>query len=172
MKGQNINLRAPEPADIDFIYNWENDTTVWHVSNTTTPFSRHAIEQYVLNTHHDIYAAKQLRLMITLHDKPLEPIGAIDLFDFDPLHRRAGVGILLASPDRGKGYASEALSLLCSYCFETLSLHQLYCHISSDNQVSIRLFTRAGFEITGTCKDWTLSGNKWHDASFMQLIKR
>lgn len=171
MKGKNISLRVPEPTDIDFIYTWENDTTVWHVSNTTTPYSRYDIEQYVLNSHHDIYAAKQLRLMIILHDKPLEPIGAIDLFDFDPAHHRAGVGILLTSQERGKGYASEALALLCSYCFNTLNLHQLYCHISSENEVSIKLFTMAGFEITGTCKDWTLSGKNWHDACFMQLIQ-
>jgi diamine N-acetyltransferase len=172
MKGLNISLRAPEPADIDFIYNWENDTTVWHVSNTTTPYSRYDIEQYVLNSQHDIYAAKQLRLMITLPDNQMEPIGAIDLFDFDPLNHRAGVGILIAGKERGKGYANEALALLCNYCFNTLNLHQLYCHISSDNEVSIQLFKKAGFEITGTCKDWTLSGNKWHDACFMQLIQR
>lgn len=171
MKGKNISLRVPEPADIDFIYNCENDTTVWHVSNTTTPYSRYDIEQYVLNSHHDIYAAKQLRLMIILHDKTLEPIGAIDLFDFDPVHHRAGVGILLTMQERGKGYASEALALLCNYCFNTLNLHQLYCHISSDNEASIKLFTMAGFEITGTCKDWTLSGKNWHDACFMQLIQ-
>jgi diamine N-acetyltransferase len=172
MKGQNISLRAPEPTDIDFIFNLENDTTVWHVSNTTNPYSRYDIEQFVLNSHQDIYAAKQLRLMISFHEKPLEPIGTIDLFDFNPLHRRAGVGILLTKEQRGKGYAGEALSLLCNYCFNTLNLHQLYCHISSDNKVSIQLFKKAGFEITGTCKDWTLAGNKWQDACFMQLIQR
>ncbi len=172
MKGQHISLRTPEPADIDFIYNWENDTSVWHVSGTTTPYSRYDIEQYVLNTHHDIYAAKQLRLMITFHNSPGEPIGAIDLFEFDPLNLRAGVGILLTSHERGKGYAGEALSLLCNYCFNTLNLHQLFCHIAPENIVSIQLFKRAGFEITGTCKDWTFSGNTWHDACFLQLIKQ
>ncbi|MBK6966877.1 MAG: GNAT family N-acetyltransferase [Bacteroidales bacterium] len=171
MKGKHISLRAPEPADIDCIYNWENDISVWHVSGTTKPYSRYDIEQYVLNTHHDIYAAKQLRLMISLHNHPSEPIGAIDLFDFDPLNHRAGVGILMTSHERGKGYATEALSLLCDYCFNTLNLHQLFCHISPDNKVSIQLFTRAGFVTTGICKEWTLSGNVWHDACFMQLIK-
>ncbi|MFH1118514.1 MAG: GNAT family N-acetyltransferase [Bacteroidota bacterium] len=170
MKGKTVSLRVPEPSDIDVIYGWENDPAVWHVSNTTTPYSRYDIEQFVLNTHHDIFAARQLRLMITDNRQPGEPVGAIDLFDFDPIQRRAGIGILVASHERGKGYATEALDLLCNYCFNTLNLHQLYCHISTDNKASIHIFTKAGFEITGTCKDWTWSGKQWNDACFMQLI--
>ncbi|PKP00978.1 MAG: GNAT family N-acetyltransferase [Bacteroidetes bacterium HGW-Bacteroidetes-9] len=170
MKGKQISLRAPEPADIDLIYAWENDPSVWQVSNTTAPYSRFDIEQFVLNTNHDIFAAKQLRLMITDNEKPGEPVGAIDLFDFDPLHRRAGVGILIASSERGKGYATEALSMLKEYSFNTLNLHQLYCHISTENKGSIHIFSKTGFEICGTCKDWTRAENIWKDAFFMQLI--
>jgi diamine N-acetyltransferase len=172
MKGKNISLRAPEPSDIDLIYSWENDPAIWRVSNTTSPYSRYDIEQFVLNTHHDIFAAKQLRLMITENSRPLEPLGTIDLFDFDPLHHRAGIGIMIANKERGKGYASESLSILCEYCFNTLNLHQLYCHISVDNKSSLHIFSKAGFEVTGTCKDWTLSEKRWKDAFFMQLINR
>lgn len=170
MKGKRISLRTPEPSDIDRLYAWENDTSVWRVSNTIVPYSRNDIEQFVLNTHHDIYAAKQLRLMIIKNGRSKTPAGAVDLFDFDPLHRRAGVGILIDEKERGKGLAGEALNLLRSYSFNTLNLHQLYCHIATENTLSIRLFSKAGFEITGTMKDWTLSDGHWHDVVFMQLI--
>ncbi|NTW23911.1 MAG: GNAT family N-acetyltransferase [Lentimicrobium sp.] len=170
MKGTNISLRAPEPADIDLIYAWENDPTVWHVSNTAAPYSRYDIEQYILNSHHDIFAAKQLRLIITDNSKADKPVGAIDLFDFDPLHGRAGIGILIDNQERSKGYASEALTMLCRYSFNTLNLHQLYCHIAPDNKVSVQLFTKAGFTLSGTCRDWTRTGNKWKDALLLQLI--
>ena len=65
----------------------------------------------------------------------------IDLFDFDFKNSRAGVGILVKEPtDRLKGYGREALKLLVDYSFGHLNLHQLYCHISEENEASIKLF--------------------------------
>ncbi len=170
MKGRLIYLRAPEPEDIEILYNWENDPEIWQVSNTTAPYSRFAIEQYVLNTGTDIYASRQLRLMIITSKKPPQACGAIDLFDFDPLHRRAGIGIMIAPAYRRKGYAAEALSLVMDYCRTTLNLHQVYCHISEDNTSSIRLFSDAGFRQTGIRKEWRLSDGRWKDEFLFQNI--
>jgi len=171
MTGTLIRLRAPEPADIDAIYAWENDMTVWQLSNTTAPYSRFAIEQYVLSTNQDIYTTKQLRLIIVPVGETEKAIGAIDLFDFDPLNQRAGIGILVIKSDRSKGYATEAISLLKDYCFNTLNLHQLFCNISTDNVASIRLFTKAGFIESGVRKEWIWTENGWKDEIMMQLIK-
>src|SRR6218665_468737 len=147
LKNQYISLRSIDPSDIDVLYNWENDTDNWQVSNTQTPFSRFVLEKYITSSHEDIYTAKQLRLIICDHEN--KPIGCIDLFDFDPNHLRAGIGILVADKsDRRKGYASEALKLLTDYCFTSLNLNQLYCNITTDNEASILLFQKHGFQIT------------------------
>jgi diamine N-acetyltransferase len=174
LQGPSIHLRMPEPADVDILYQWENDLAVWRVSTTVVPFSRFQMEQYVMNSLHDIYAERQLRLMIDLTSgqDPQKTVGCIDLFDFDPLNRRAGVGILIIPEEREKGYASEALSLLIRYSFEFLQLHQLYCNITSRNDPSIRLFTNAGFEQIGIKKDWRIIDNKWADEIMFQLINK
>lgn len=170
IKGQNIYLRAIEPADLDHLYEWENDASSWPVSNTLAPFSKHVLQQYLDTAHLDIYSTRQLRLVICTYDD--RAVGCIDLFDFDPNHRRAGVGILIAGePDRQKGFASEALGLLIDYCFSTLHLRQLYCNILSDNEASIRLFKKHNFEITGTKKQWIRVGNEWRDEHLLQLVK-
>lgn len=168
-----IKLRALEMSDIDLIYDWENDTANWQVSNTIVPFSRYILTEYLKNSHRDIYEAKQLRLMIDLKstDNSFKPIGAIDLFDFDAYHSRAGVGILIAKEDdRNKGYASEALKILINYSFHTLNLHQLYCNISKDNISSMNLFKNLGFAIIGDKKDWTKTSDGWIDEYMLQLI--
>jgi len=172
MKGNNLLLRAPEPADIDLIYRWENDLRIWHLGNTLTPYSRFAIEQFVLNTDNDIYAAKQLRLMIDCYSSPKGniTIGSIDLFDFDPHHQRAGIGILIDEPYRNQGFATEALNLLTGYCFDILNLHQLYCNIEQSNEESFRLFAKAGFLPCGTKKEWLKQEGKWLDELMFQLI--
>ncbi len=140
LKGKNIKLRALEPDDLGFLYELENNPDVWEISGTTTPYSKHVLKQYLDNAHRDIYDVKQLRLCICGVNENV--IGLIDLFDFDPHHHRAGVGVLIAhQDDRGKGYAKEALETLKEYCFEVLGLHQLWCNISASNQASLqRLF--------------------------------
>ena len=169
-----IVLRALEPADIDVLYRWENDPEIWHVSNTYTPYSKFILEKYIENSHLDIYQMKQLRLMIDVRENskaPMRPVGTIDLFDFDPYHNRAGVGILIGErSDRKKGYASVALRKFIQYSFETLQLHQLYCNITTDNKDSLLLFRKNGFRISGRKKDWIKTPAKFLEEYMLQLI--
>lgn len=169
LKGERIKLRAIEPSDANLLYEWENDTTVWHVSNTITPFSREVIKQYLLSAHLDIYTTKQLRLIIETENK--NAIGCIDLYDFNPLHLRAGIGILISAAEhRRKGYADEALNILINYAFNTLNLNQIFCDIGVENTGSIALFQKHKFTIVGTKKKWVKNGKSWGDVHFLQLL--
>jgi diamine N-acetyltransferase len=179
--GELIQLRALEPSDLSNLYAWENDASNWSVSGTLAPFSKFLLEEYLKHAHQDIYTTKQLRLMIVLSviddDGELEndskSIGCIDLFDFDPKNKKAGVGILIADrADRGKGYASEALHLLIDYAFGVLDLHQLYANVRVDNENSINLFKKLDFEITGLKQDWLYEEGKFFDEYTMQLIRK
>jgi diamine N-acetyltransferase len=167
-----IVLRALEPGDIDILYQWENDPEIWHVSNTITPFSRYILEKYIENSHLDLYQMKQLRLMIDIKENNrFRSIGAIDLFDFDPYHNRAGVGILIGNKsDRKKGYATTALNKFIDYSFKTLQLHQLYCNITTGNNDSLELFIKCGFRITGRKTDWIKSPAGYLEEVVLQLI--
>lgn len=170
LSGQHIKLRALEPSDLDFLYALENDTEVWGVSETLTPFSRFVLEEYLANAHRDIYEVKQLRLIITgLNDIPM---GCIDLFDFDPKNERAGVGIIISDKQgRGKGYAKEAIDLLSDYAFAHLHIHQLYANIAEDNENSIALFSKLGFKEIGIKKDWLKTSTGFKDEILFQKIK-
>ncbi len=169
--GERIRLRALEPQDVATLYQWENDTAIWVASNTQVPFSKFVLEQYIAASHLDLHTNKQLRLMITT--KEGLDVGAIDLFDFDSQHQRAGIGILVAEKiDRGKGYATEALNLLIQYCFTQLHLHQLYCNITIDNEASIQLFKKHNFAITGIKKDWIRVGDSFVDELLLQLVRK
>jgi len=65
MIGEKVFLRPVEFKDVDILQSIENNTDLWHLSNTLTPFSRFAIEQYIIEAStRDIYNLKQLRLMI------------------------------------------------------------------------------------------------------------
>jgi diamine N-acetyltransferase len=170
LENKTISLRAPEPEDLDLLYIWENEPSTWQVSGTLTPFSKYVLKQYLEHAGKDIYEAKQLRMMIQLKSKH-RPVGAVDLFDFDPHHQRAGIGILIAEPsDRRHGYAREALDTLITYCFKVLHLHQLYCNIAAGNQASIELFSAAGFEESGRKRDWLYRGSGFEDELLFQKL--
>ena len=171
LKGENIFLRALEPEDLGFVHEIENDEKVWEISNTQTPYSKFLIKQYLENAHRDIYEVKQLRLVISSYRN--ETIGLIDLFDFDFKNKRAGVGILIkSSNNQGKGYGKEALSLVVSYSFTHLGLHQLYCNISDENQASIKLFKNQGFKEVGLKKDWNVINGHFKNEYLFQLINK
>jgi diamine N-acetyltransferase len=172
MVGNLVSLRALEPDDVGLLYRWENDMSIWHLSNTITPLSKFTLEQYVMDSALDIYASKQLRMMVDLNDfsNGIRTIGSIDLFDFEPTHQRAGIGIMILKEFRGKGYASEALDLLIHYAFTTLQMRQVYCNISPENTESTRLFESKGFRLIGIKKDWNRIFNQWQDECMYQLV--
>jgi diamine N-acetyltransferase len=164
-----VRLRPLEPEDLEFLYQWENDPAIWKVSNTLAPYSRFILKQYIQESHRDLYETKQLRLII--EDLTRKVVGAIDLFDFNPYHQRAGIGILIYRiADRRKGLAMDALCLMCEYGKNTLGLHQLYANIGADNPGSYSLFEKAGFQLSGTKKEWIKTKDAWMDEIIMQKI--
>lgn len=172
LKGDTIYLRALEPNDLEFVYALENDQSIWAVSNTQTPYSRFLVKQYLENAQQDIYEAKQLRLAICQY-KDFPAMGLIDLFDFDPKNNRVGIGIVIQGvKNRNKSIGSEAIKLLIQYAFYHLNVHQLYANISTENEASIALFTKFGFECIGIKKDWTLLNGNYQDEAIYQLINQ
>lgn len=170
MQYKSIRLRALEPEDLELLYEWENTEIYWSISNTIAPFSRFTLKRYLENSHKNIFETGQQRFMID-HIEDKISIGTIDVFEFDPFHKRAGVGILIANTSyRRKGYASMALTCLINYCFKTLQLHQLYCSILADNTGSIDLFRKHGFVQIGVKKDWIKTEKGYSDIIMFQLI--
>tara|TARA_B110000902_G_C14264231_1_gene570807 strand:+ start:524 stop:1048 length:525 start_codon:yes stop_codon:yes gene_type:complete len=170
LKGEHVILRALEPEDLDFLYQIENNESFWEISHTQTPFSKYILRQYLENAHLDIYESKQLRFLIE-EKSTKKQVGMIDLFDFNPQHKRAGIGILIHPDFERKGFASETLSILINYSFSHLQLHQLYANITSSNSKSLKLFKKHKFEEVGVKKDWILSEGKFKDEVLFQLRK-
>src|SRR5687768_5717624 len=111
LKGRLIYLRALEPGDADLLYRWENNLKLWQVSFTQVPFSRFILEEFVNAAHQDIYTNKQLRL-ICCSTATNECLGVVDLFEFDAMHGRSGLGIYIAEEHRKNGFAAECVELM------------------------------------------------------------
>lgn len=168
-EGERIYLRAVEPEDLSMMYTLENDPTMWDISSFTVPYSKYQFKQYIENNTADLFADKQLRLMI-IEKASGAPIGTVDITDFVPLHHRAGVGIALLKSHRGRGLAKEALNIVCNYTSNYLHFKQLYAYVAVDNVESLALFHSCGFVQTGLLKDWLCTNTGYKDTAFLQRV--
>ena len=139
---ESISLRAAEPEDARLIYEWENDRSLWRVSETSSPLSLFQIEQFLLGNS-DLITNRQLRLMIDLKGAE-KPVGCIDLFEYDPINSHIGIGILIEQDHRRKGLAQKAISLCIDYLVNNVMIHQVHCLIDTRNAESQHLFEKLG----------------------------
>jgi len=162
-----LKLRALEPNDLEMVYDIENDKSLWVYSNTTSPFSRHTLKKFIENSHLDIIEHKQLRLVIADDDNSY---GFIDLYDYDFINRRVGLGIIIFKKYRSKGIGLISLQLTEDYLLEHVPIHQVYANISSTNKESISLFEKSDFVNVGLKKDWIFYNNQFNDELLFQKI--
>ena len=167
MKNTKIKLRAMEPEDLDELYAIENDRSIWKVGQTNVPYSRYALHDYIAHSSADIYADRQVRMMIT---SERQTVGIVDVVNFDPTHRRAELGIVIKEPFRGQGYATATLAAICDHARRIWHMHQLYVVVDESNKTSVNLFRKHGFTVESCLHDWLFDGTEYHDALLMQTF--
>lgn len=160
-----VALRAMEPEDLDMLYRIENDPQLWDVSTTNVPYSRYALHDYVAHASSDIYADRQVRLII--ENAQHKAVGIVDLVNFDPRHQRAEVGIVVERQYRRRGYALAALHALHDYVRHAVHLHQTYAIIDTSHVAARRLFRNAGYTEVATLPQWFSTAEGFQDAVVM-----
>jgi len=164
-----VQLRALEPEDLEFLFELENNPEIWGVSDTLAPVSRHALREYLAHAATDFYVVRQLRLVV-ITEINRQPVGVVDLFDYDPLDQRAGVGITILARERRHGHARQALQQLLAHARDVLRLHQVVATVGVNNRASMRLFRGAGFRRVGTRQQWLRTPGGWADAVEWQCL--
>lgn len=162
-------LRALEPEDLDILYQWENDASLWMYGSTMTPYSKYTLREYLSGATQDIFQSRQLRLMM-IEKSSGNTVGTIDLFDFDPLNGKAAVGILIDARYRNKGFGYQAFGLLKEYAFRFLLLKQLYAYVPQSNVPSYRLLKKCGYVEGGLLKSWIKTPEGFKDVYLMQQL--
>lgn len=166
LEGSNVKIRLLEPDDLDFLEKIENNEVYWKLSDTIVPFSRKVLEEYILSEQ-DIFLNKQLRFVVveTVNNKA---VGFLDLFDFNPIHLRAGVGIIIDEKHQNNGYAGEALKLLDQYVSEHLKMKNLHAQVMEKNEFSHKLFIASGYKKSGVWSNWVNHRGDWIDVTLYQ----
>ena len=163
-----VHLRAMEPEDLELLYQIENNPSLWKVGVTNVPYSRYQLRDYLARSTGDIYTDRQVRMVVENGEGVA--IGLIDMMNYEPQHHRAEVGIVIREPFRHQGFGTEALEQLKQYARDIVHLHQLFAYVDMENEESLRLFQKAGFERSAILNDWLFDGHDYHPVCFMQLF--
>ena len=143
LRGESVLLRPPRESDVEPACAWDRDPDLaaWN-GRTPISISRSAARRDYLARWEDP------GVKTFIMEAENEPIGMVTLYAF----REGGceLGIKIGPRElRGKGYATEAVSLLVAYAFDTLGLDKVSGSTLAHNHRMRRVFEKNGFVRVG-----------------------
>ena len=84
--------------------------------------------------------------------------------------RSGELGYAIRRADWGKGYATEASSLMLGFGFQELGLHRIQAACGPDNRPSQRLLARLGFTPEGRLRDHVFTNGAWRDSLLYSIL--
>lgn len=102
-----------------------------------------------------------------------ELIGHIRLDRVDLGDRRASLAIGIEDPALlGKGFGTQAISLVQGFAFNSLKLHRLSVRVVSYNHRAIRAYEKCGFVVEGREREAAFVDGEWFDDVMMGILDR
>lgn len=161
-------LRALETSDLDWLYSIENNAEWWHLGISKEPWSKDVLSKYIHSQPGNLMRDGQLRLILEVEGLPL---GALDVYDYDPIARKGGLGIVMNQEAQGKGLAKMAMGSFVQYLLQTIGLNMVYAVTPITNEASIALFESLQFKNSGTLRHWVLQKGQFQDAYLFQIVQ-
>jgi len=108
----------------------------------------------------------------TIYEKAtMRPIGTTGLVGIDHRNGTAEFGILVGESDCwGKGYGTEAATLMLDYAFTALGLRNVVLRVLSFNLAGIRAYQKAGFKEIGRRREAHLMNGRRYDVVLMDCV--
>ena len=98
-------------------------------------------------------------------------IGCCDFHNISNLNHTAEIGIFIGDKDFwGRGYGTEALSLLIDYGFRKLNFNNVMLLVLSFNERAVRLYEKLGFKKIGERRKAMKRDLIWHNIIYMDLL--
>jgi [ribosomal protein S5]-alanine N-acetyltransferase len=163
-------LRETIVADADDIFALRGDREVQKYN--TRPMRDVAEATSLVHTMRAWYATHQaIQWGITLRGEN-RVVGLCGLHDWMRRHRRAAIGYDLVRELWGQSIAYEAMCAVVELGFERMNLNRIEAVTIAENERSIRLLNRLGFQQEGIRRDYTLEDDgAFHGSAIFGLLR-
>lgn len=171
IEGKNICLREIQISDVKKnYYNWMRDPEVnQYLESRFEKWSVRKLKSYI----REIKINRNNFFWAIIHKESGKHIGNIKLGPVNCRHGFADLGIIIGEKlYLGKGFATEAITLVVDYAFKKLKLNKLNAGAYANNIGSVKAFKNAGFLIEGIQKRQYLYNKKYVDGVLLGCIKK
>lgn len=157
LEGEQVLLRRFELADATSVYEYGSDPEVtrfldWGPTRSVaeaTQFLEGVLQQYQEGT----------GLVLAVVEKRTgHVVGNVALMGMERPRRRAELGYVLGRACWGRGYVSEAGSLLLRHAFQQLRLEEVIAYVDPANERSRRVLARIGMSLDPGLHWYTIRG--------------
>lgn len=166
--GEKIYLRPLEREDAPLLVPWVNAPEVRQGLRIFRPLNLTNEEEFV----QQIYQSQNdIVLGIALQGSD-RLLGSTGLHGIDWKNRHAQFGILIGDPaEWGKGYGTEATTLMTRYAFDTLNLNRVWLHVYANNPRGMRAYEKAGFQREGVLRQEFYHEGRYWDIFVMGVLR-
>ena len=100
-------------------------------------------------------------------------IGNCSFLEVDHINQTADIGIFIGKKELwGKGYGTEAMSLLLDYGFKALNLHNVYLRVYPFNERAIKCYEKIGFKFIGKRREAINRNMERHDILLFDILAK
>lgn len=168
IQGAKVNLRPITEDDTENLLKWRNDPNVVDNFIYRKVVTRQEHERWLATK---VFTGKVHQFIITVNETGKD-IGSIYLQNFDEENKKTEWGIFIGSDSEvyGKGYGTEAATLIWQYAFKDLGYHKVMSRVLAYNTASIRMNEKAGYKKEALLVDELLIDGKYEDVILFGII--
>ena len=161
--GKLVRLRAFEAGDLDANHAFVNDYETLRGMMSGIPFPASVADEQQWLNQQSSYTRGEYQFAIEDFEGDL--VGRCGIIRVDWKNRLGELAIMIGTPYRGKGYGTEAMGILCDFCFREMNLHRLKVTVFSFNEAALKCYEANGF-----VREGLLRQELWRDGAYHDVV--
>ena len=166
--GKKVKFRPEQSGDTEMLWEMFSTLSKESASNLLPPFTRERVESWTSNINYD----ELLAVVAVIEEKSEQRIvgdASLKFYPQEVLKHKAELGITVHDDYQNMGIGTALLQHVLDIA-RMKKLKKVWLQVSADNDRTILLYKKAGFEIEGKlCKESYVNG-KYRDEYRMALI--
>ncbi|GKU27406.1 GNAT family N-acetyltransferase [Clostridium folliculivorans] len=160
LESSNLILRRIEETDIKEVFEIYNNENVFEFCGIIPKNNIYTVKNMIGHFERDYNKKSRIKWGIFSKHHGNKLVGIIEAMDFNQKVDMVTVGYFLAERYWGNGIASEALSLLIKFLFETANINRIQAEVMPKNMASKHVLIKNGFMKEGLLRQASLWSGK------------
>ncbi len=171
LETERLLLRTMTADDIDFVFHHFSDPNIYRYLVDEEPVSTRQQAQEIIEFYAKPTDKSYNRWVLELKSEE-RPIGSCGYHQWHKSHYRAEIGYDLEKASWQQGLMTEALEAAIGFGFEKMSLNRIGAKVHPDNEASLRLLAKLGFQKEGLLRDYYYQSGRFYDHWLLTLLKK